>query len=48
MNKVLSISKTLYLSYLLLFLFNNTTSYLVYIDNIFYLKNINKKLDSKQ
>lgn len=41
-KKTLPISKTLYPSYVLLFLFNNTTSYTIYSQDVFQVINIRK------
>lgn len=42
-NKILPIVKILYLDYLLLFLFDNVTSYFVFTQDIVYTKQINKR-----
>lgn len=41
-NKTFLIAKTIYLGYSLLFLFNNTISYLVYPVNTLCIREINK------
>lgn len=46
-NKLVLIAKALYLNYSLVFLFDNTTSYFVYIKDILQTKNINKNLRGK-
>lgn len=45
-NKAVLIAKALYLGYLHLFLFDNTTSYAVYADNV--LTYLNKSPGAKQ
>lgn len=47
MIKVLPITKALYPSYFLPFLFDNTTSYFVYIKDMFQVKEINTNIKSK-
>lgn len=42
-NIVFLIAEIFYLKYVFLFLFDNTTSHFVYINNIFYTKKMNKK-----
>lgn len=42
-NIVFLIVEIFYLKYVFLFLFDNTTSHFVYINNIFYTKKMNKK-----
>ena len=46
-TKAFSIAKAVYLKYLLLFLFDYTTSHSIYINNIFYTIEINKKSSEK-
>lgn len=46
-SKALLIAKVFYLSYSLLFLFDNIISYFVYINNILYIRNINESLNNK-
>lgn len=41
-NKALSIAETLYPGYSILFLFNNTTSYLIYIKDELQAQDMNK------
>lgn len=41
-NKALLIVKAIYLGYLLIFLFDNTTNHLVYVKNVLHIKEINK------
>lgn len=47
-KKALPIAEVLYSGYLLLFLFDNITSYNIYLINAFQVKNISKKFNSKQ
>lgn len=47
-SKTLFIIEVFYLNYLLLFLFNNTISYFIYVNNILNIKKINKNFGSKQ
>lgn len=47
-SKTLLIIEVFYLNYLLLFLFNNTISYFIYVNNILNIKKINKNFGSKQ
>ena len=47
-SKALPIAKTLYPSYSLLFLFDNTTSHSVYVNNALRTKRMNKSFDGKQ
>lgn len=47
-NKALSITQAFYLSYSLLFLFNNTINHLVYGLNILQVKNMDKDFGEKQ
>lgn len=46
-NKALSITEILYSGYLFLFLFDNTISYYIYIDNMFCIEEMNKKINRK-
>lgn len=46
-KKVLLIAKDLYTRYLIFFIFDNTTSHLIYIKYILYIYNINRKPDDK-
>lgn len=47
-NKALPIAKALYLSYSLLFLFDNATSHSVYVKDALQVKDINKSSERKQ
>ena len=47
-KKVLSIKETLYLSYELLFMFDNATSCAVYTKNTLQIVNMNKNFDAQQ
>lgn len=47
-SKALPITKVLYPDYLLLFLFENATSYSVYANNALRIKEVNKNSSSKQ
>lgn len=47
-KKKLFIEKTLYLRYLLLFIFDNIISCLIYIKNMLLIANIKKKLGGQQ
>lgn len=48
MNKVLLITEALYPGYLLIFLFDNITSHLVYTKDILHIREINRNLKKKQ
>lgn len=45
---MLLIAETLYLKYLLLFLFDNTTSHFFNVQNALYIANINKRVKKTQ
>lgn len=47
-NKALPIAEALYPRYLLLFLFNNTTSHFMYAKDVLQIKDINKGVDGQQ
>ncbi len=47
-NKALSIAETLYLGYLLLFLFDNATSHSVYAKDVLQVKDMNKGIRGQQ
>lgn len=47
-KKTLPIAVVIYLGYLLVFLFDNTTSYLVYAKNKLHIRNMNNNLEKKQ
>lgn len=46
-GKVLAITEALYLGYSLLFLFNNTTSHLIYTNNTLQVQKLNKSIVDK-
>ena len=43
-NKALSTVEIIYINYLFLLIFDNTTSYLIYTKNISQVKNINENI----
>lgn len=47
-NKAFLIAETIYLGNSFLFLFDNTISHSIYINNMFYIKGINKESYKKQ
>lgn len=47
-EKVLLIAEALQPKYSLLFLFDNATSHSIYLVNVFWIKNMSKRLEGKQ
>lgn len=47
MKKTLPIGKALYLGYVLLFLFDNETSHLIYLPDVLQVSHMNKRLSGQ-